>query len=166
MYTIHATKKLRDRVQAPLHEPIEAPSTALGDWYATALFWRPQVALFVNEATLLPVLAPLAPAKTLADRFPGHLEAVLDALGTDPRFVAAEVAATVAAWWAKTASRSVVGTMNELGFLAEADRANRRSEDLVSMAVHLAATPCGPLYERHSFPDRELEAFVATLLPE
>ncbi|MGE5857414.1 MAG: DUF6933 domain-containing protein [Solirubrobacterales bacterium] len=90
VFTIHATKKLRDRVKAPLTDPIEAPSTALGNWYATALFWKPQVALFVNEATLLPVLVPLAPTKSLAGRFPAHLEAVLNALGTDPRFMAAE----------------------------------------------------------------------------
>jgi hypothetical protein len=70
VYTIHATKKLRDRVKAPLAEPVEQPSTVLGKWYATALFWKPQVALFVNEATLVPVLLPLAPAATLAERFP------------------------------------------------------------------------------------------------
>lgn len=166
MYAIHATKKLRDRVKAPLGEPVGAPSTALGNWYATALFWQPQVALFVNEGTLLPVLVPLAPAKTVADRFPEHLEAVLYALGTDPRFVAAEVAATTDARWAKTASRSVVGIMNEFSYLAEADRAHERSDDFVSMAVRLAGTPCSPLYKRHSFPDRELAALVATYLPD
>lgn len=166
MFTIHATKKLRDRVKVPLTDPVEPPSTALGNWYATALFWKPQVALFVNEATLVPVLVPLAPAKTLAERFPEHLGAVLDALGTDPRFVAAEVAATVDAQWAKTANRSVVGIMNEFSFLAEVDQAHERSEDLVSMALRLAGTPCSPLYKRHSFPDKELAALVATHLPE
>lgn len=166
MYAIHATKKLRDRVRAPLTEPVEEPTTALGNWYATALFWKPQVAMFVNEATLVPVLVPLAPARSLADRFPEHLEAVLNALGTDPRFVAAEVAATTDAQWAKTANRSVVGTMNEFTYLAEVDRARDRSEDLLSMAVRLAGTPCGPLYKRHSFPDRELAAVVSSHLPD
>ncbi|MCZ7629649.1 MAG: hypothetical protein M5U19_11615 [Microthrixaceae bacterium] len=149
-----------------LAEPIDDPSTMLGNWYATALFWKPQVALFVNEATLVPVLLPLAPAKSLADRFPAHLETVLNALGTDPRFVAAEIAATTNAQWAKTANRSVVGMMNEFSFLAEVDRAHERSEDLVSMSVRLAGTPCSPLYKRHSFPDRELAALVASRLPD
>jgi hypothetical protein len=31
----------------------------LGSWYATVLLWKPQVALLVNEKTLLPVLMPL-----------------------------------------------------------------------------------------------------------
>ena len=165
MYTIHATKKLRDRVKPPLAEPVEEPSTALGNWYATAVFWKPQVALFVNEATLLPVLMPLAPAKSLTDRFPEHLAAALNALGTDPRFVAAEIAATTNAQWAKTANRSIVGMMNEFTFLAEADRAHERSEDLISLSVRLAGTPCSPLYKRHSFPDRELAALVAAQVP-
>lgn len=122
--------------------------------------------MFVNEATLVPVLVPLAPVKSLADRFPKHLEAVLSALATDPRFVAAEIAARTDAQWAKTSNRSVVGMLNEFGFLAEVDRSQERSEDLVSLAVRLVGTPCGPLYRRHSFPDRELAALVATHLPD
>lgn len=166
MFTILATQKLRDRVKPSLADPVTEPTTALGNWYATALFWKPQVALFVNESTLVPVLLPLAPAKLLADRFPAQLEAVLNALGTDPRFVAAEVAATTGAQWAKTVNRSVVGMMNEFGFLAEVDRAHKRSGDLVSMSVRLAGTPCSPLYKRHTFPDRELAALVASHLPD
>lgn len=165
MFTIHATKKLRDRVKAPLAEPVETPSTALGNWYATALFWKPQMALFVNEPTLLPVLVPLAPAKSLAERFPEHLEAALNALGTDPRFVAAEVAATIDARWAKTTNRSVVGIMNEFTYLTEIDQAEEDARDPVALAVWLAGTPCSPLYKSHSFPDRELAALVAAACP-
>lgn len=166
MFTIHATKKLRYRVKASLSEPVEAPSTALGNWYATALFWQPQVALLLNEATLLPVLVPLAPAKTVADRFPEHLEEVLNALGTDPRFVGVEVAASTGARWARTANRSVVGIMNEFAYLAGADRAHERNVGLLAMAVWLAGTPCGPLYKRPSSPGRELAALVASHLPK
>ena len=71
-FTIHATKKLLDRVKQPVVDPLDA-ATELGNWYATALFWKPQVALLVNERTLLPVFMPLAPATTLAQRFPDEL---------------------------------------------------------------------------------------------
>ena len=107
MFTVHATKKLLDRVKTPIEAPVGEPSTTLGNWYATALFWKPQVALFVNETTLLPVLVPLAPAKALIDRFPTELERVLTALDIDPDFVSAEVAATTEGRYAKTANRSV-----------------------------------------------------------
>ena len=62
MYSLHCTKKLLDRIKPPIVAPVAAPTTALGNWYATALFWKPQLALLVNQRTLLPVLMPLAPA--------------------------------------------------------------------------------------------------------
>jgi hypothetical protein len=165
MFTIHATRKLRDRVNPPTDAPVAEPTTALGNWYATALFWKPQLALFVNERTLLPVFVPLAPARTVAVRFPPCLEAVLNALGTDPRFVAAEVAAMVEPRWARTANRSVVGVMNEFTSVAELDLDHDRSQSLTELAVRLAGTPCGPLYKSHTFPDQELAALVAPHLP-
>jgi hypothetical protein len=65
---IHGTRKFLERVKAP-GEQQKPSTTGLGDWYATVLSWRPQVALFVNETTLLPVLVPLAPAAGVVARF-------------------------------------------------------------------------------------------------
>lgn len=45
------------------------------------LLWKPQVALFVNEESLLPMLLPFAPAASVLDRFGSGLEALLDAHG-------------------------------------------------------------------------------------
>ena len=92
MLVVHATKKLRDRVKALPIQTSETSTTRLGDWYATAVFWRPQVCLFVNELTLLPVLLPLAPTATLDKRFPAALGDVLAAHNTDVGFIAAELA--------------------------------------------------------------------------
>jgi hypothetical protein len=84
MFTLHCTQKLRDRIKADL-APLEPSDTLLGNWYETALFWKPQVALLVSERTLLPVLMTLAPAARLARRFPTQLALVLKAhgIGTD-----------------------------------------------------------------------------------
>ena len=79
------------------------PSTALGNWYATAILWKPQVALFVNERTLLPVFVPLAAAAGLAGRFPEQLGRVLEGLGTPLEFVLPELGAIGEASYAKTA---------------------------------------------------------------
>ncbi len=77
MFTVHATKKLLDRLKVrPKPAPADA-TTQLGSWYATALFWKPQVVLFVNETTLLPILVPLAPAATVIERFPGFVDEML-----------------------------------------------------------------------------------------
>jgi hypothetical protein len=82
---VRATKKLLDRIGPPNLGEGEQSTTLMGQWYATAMFWKPQIALFVNEPTLLPVLMPLAPAATLLARFPQQLAAVLAAHGTQPR---------------------------------------------------------------------------------
>ena len=80
---VRGTKKLRDRVKGAPAGDGEASTTALGDWFANALFWRPQVALLVNSRTLLPVFMELAPAATLLDRVPAAIEAVLRRHGVD-----------------------------------------------------------------------------------
>ena len=161
MFSIHATKKLLDRVSRPVLPAVSEPATVLGNWYANVWFWKPQVVLLVNERTLLPVLMPLAPAATLGERFPGGLQRVLDALGIVPAFVEDEIAAMADVRFAKTASRSVVGIMNEFKYLAEAYRDYRGIDDLVTLAVELSQTPCSPLYSSHGSPDRELDALVA-----
>ncbi|MGO9877594.1 MAG: DUF6933 domain-containing protein [Acidimicrobiia bacterium] len=163
MFVAHATKKLLDRSGGP--SPADGPTTtALGDWYATALFWKPQVAFFVNEPTRLPVFVRLAPAATLVSRFVNDLGVVLAAHGLDPRFIDAELVEMTEHRLAKTASRSVLGTMNDFSYLADAYREDRGVDDLVDLSLHLAHTPCGPLRHGHGFPDLELKALGARVL--
>jgi hypothetical protein len=84
---------------------------------------------------------------------------VLAAHRTPAQFIDAELQEMDEVRLAKTASRSVVGTMNEFTYLSDAWRQDE--PDLLALAVRLAATPCGPLYQRHISPDRELAALVA-----
>lgn len=161
MLIVRATKKLRDRVKTIPAQTCETSTTLLGDWYGTAVFWRPQVCLFVNEATLLPVLVPLTPAVTLVERFPEALSDVLAAHGAAGDFIRSERAEMGQVRLAKTSNRSVVGIMNEFVFLAEAHIDSRIQPDLLDLSLRLARTPCGPLYQRHVSPDRELAAVLA-----
>lgn len=132
MFSLHATKKLLDRVKQPVMPPVSGPSTVLGNWYGTVLFWRPQVALLVNERTLFPVLMPLAPAATLIARFPDALRQTLEARGVPFDFVESESPAMFDGRYAKTASRSVIGIMDEFTRLAEIYRDHRGLTDLVA----------------------------------
>ncbi|MDE1918451.1 MAG: hypothetical protein KGJ57_21595 [Sphingomonadales bacterium] len=154
MFTLHCTQKLRDRIKADLALPSPC-DTMLGNWYATALFWKPQVALLVSERTLLPVLMPLAPANTLARRFPTQLALVLKAHGIGADAIAQEIWRMGEVAYAKTVNRSVVGMLNEFSFLAECWRP-RFGEDLVALSQRLAETPCGPLRKGPMSPDRAL----------
>jgi hypothetical protein len=115
-----------------------SPKTVRSGWYATAWFWRPQVALLVSEVTLLPVLMPLAPAATLLQRFGSQLAAVLDAHGTPAEFIDAELQEMDEVRLAKTASRSVVGIMNEFAYLADAWR-----QDAARTSPIFSPLPCG-----------------------
>jgi hypothetical protein len=112
------TEKFRDRVGGSTDSPGE-PLTALGRWYATVLSWRPrQLALFVHDPTLLPVLMPLAPAATVLARFPGRLAEILELHDVPRAVIVREIGALTPGCVTSTASRSIVGVMNELTHLA------------------------------------------------
>lgn len=156
-YSIHATRKLLDRIRPSLVDSKPVSGDALRDWYATALFWKPQLALFVHAETLLPVLMPLAPVSRLAERFPAHLAAVLNALDVNASFIAAQVAAMGEVQYAKTSNRSVLGIMNQFSYLAEGYREYLETSDLLELSLKLADTPCSPLYKSHISPARTIE---------
>ena len=162
MLVVRGTKKLRDRLKmAPAAEPDDASTTELGDWFATALFWRPQVALFVNQGTFLPVLVELAPAATLLDRVPAAIETVLRHHVPDQEFPSAERRAMREVRLAPTNDRRVVGVMNELTFQAEIRHAEGM-DDLVELSLDLARVILGPLHNRGDSPDRALAALVGS----
>ena len=161
MMIVRATRKLLDRI-GPGEASDAESTTLLGDWYATALPWRPrQVALLMSDRTLLPLTMPLAPAATLLARFPDHLTEVLTALRVPADLIEHEVAETRSATLTTTANRSRVGSLNEFAFLADAHRQSETELDLVDLSLRLSRVPCSPLYKRHISPDRELAALLA-----
>ncbi len=165
MLVVRGTKKLRDRLKkAPAARPDDHSTTELGDWFATALFWRPQVALLVNQQTFLPVLVELAPASTLLDRVPAAIETVLRQHGTGHEFLSAERGAMQEVRLAPTNDRRVVGVMHELTFQAEI-RHEEGATDLVELSLDLARVIIGPLHNLGSSPDRALAAVVGSAEP-
>jgi hypothetical protein len=161
---VRGTKKVLDRLGGATATDADHSTTQLGDWYVNLLFFKPQLALFLNEATLLPVLIPFAPAATLLERFPSTLEAHLQAHGVPRSFAEPELAEMNPCRLAKTASRSVLGVMNEFKFLADTYIRLDDETNPMSLSLRLAMTPCGPLYKRHISPDRELAALVSSVL--
>jgi hypothetical protein len=160
---VRATQKLLQRVGPPTLHDSEQSTSLLGEWYATALFWRPQVALLVNETTLLPALMPLAPAATLSTRIAEQIAVVLAAHGTPPTVVDEELQQMRPCRFARTANRSVVGIMTEFTHLAEVYRDSNPDFDLLDLALRLATTPCSPLYRKNISPDREFGALLRSI---
>ena len=161
MLIVRATKKLRQRLGSAVPHDGEPSTTLLGEWYATALPWRPrQLILLVNERTLLPVLMPLAPSASAPCRIGPEIAATLTAHQAPAAVLDGELDQMRECRFGPTANRSVVGIMNEFTHLADTDRRTDPDIDLGRMARTLAATPCSPLYRRHISPDRELQAFL------
>lgn len=144
MYSLHCTKKLLDRLKRPIAEAVESESR-LGNWYATVLFWKPQLVLAVNEKTLLPVLLPLAPATTLVERFPQAVGEALRALEVPEAVIAEELQAMGQGTVYKTVDRSLIGMMNEFSFLAESYRHHFGTTEPIAVMKKLVITPCRPI---------------------
>jgi len=159
---IRGTKKLRERVKGEAAVDGDESTTALGDWFANALFWRPQVALLVNRRTLLPVFMELAPAASLLDRAPAAIEAVLRGHGIDDAVLAAERDAMGEVRIAPTNDRSVLGVMNEFAFHGEWSF-KEGQRDLPELSLRLASLIVGRLPNRS--PDRELAALMGRTEP-
>ncbi len=157
MLVVRGTKKLRDRVKGPATVDSDASTGILGDWFATALFWKPQVALLVNARTFLPVFMPLAPAPGLLQRVPEEIARILAFHGVDPAIIDAERGQMADVRIAPTNDRSVVGVMNEFAFLAE----HWFEGDLTALSVRMAGTPVGPLRGEARFPDQALAAIFS-----
>jgi len=157
MVVIRGTKKFLDRVGAPTASPPPS-TTALGDWYGTVLFGRPQVGLFVNERTLLPVLMPFAPGATAPSRLSAQVATVLELHALAGAFVNHELEAMAQTALAKTASRSVIGMLTEFAALSGVYRQAGDANSLIGLSLRLADTPCGPLYKTHITPRRAVAA--------
>lgn len=158
MLIVRATKKLLRLAGPSTALEHERGTTLLGPWYATVLFWRPRVALLVNESTLLPVLLPLAPAATLTTRIAEQITTALTIHGAPAAIIDQERRHMQTCQLGATANRSVVGVMTEFARLAASHHDAEPAMELVALANRLAMTPCGPLYGRNVSPDRELNA--------
>lgn len=166
MLIVRATKKLRDKVGGVPAELDEVSTTVLGNWYANLLAWRRPHVILVNARTLVPVVTPLAPARSLAERLPDVIADALLALGVAKDVVDSEREHMREVRIGPTLNRSVVGSMNDFAFLADHRRGGAGgldSLDLGALSKDLAHVPCGPLYKSHTFPDAELHAFLAGL---
>jgi len=65
---------------------------------------------------------------------------------------------------AKTANRSVVGTMNEFALLAEGYREHMETSDLVVLSMRLAETPCSAI--KYNSPAQLLKECLAGRLDD
>ena len=114
MLTLRCTRKLLRRLGATPSSEAIAPTTVLGDWTANLLYTRPQqLVLAMNERSLLCVLLPAAPGDQLGLRLRQAVAELLLEIGVPTDAVKAEVQAMEPMAIGATASRAVLGCMND-----------------------------------------------------
>lgn len=161
MFTFRCTRKLLDRLKTKPEATPAAPTTVLGDWYANHLIiHRQHLVLCCAERTFLPVLLPTGELASLIPRLRAELGDLLAAIGVPRHASDLELAAMADHAVAKTASRTVLGVMNEYGLALEQARRGERLQDL---SLWLAKTPVGPL--RMESPARASLAAFANASP-
>jgi hypothetical protein len=140
VYTLRCTRKLLRRIDERPSSEAVSPTTVLGDWYANLLYLRPQqLVLAMNERTLLCALVPAAPAATVAERLRLEVGGLLRDIGVPAAKVEAELAAMEHVAIGATASRAVLGCMNDAVYqLGAYPRGGRGELDLRAASLHLA----------------------------
>lgn len=155
MYTLRCTRKLLDRGLALSSGPEQASTTVLGDWYACLLPLRPQqLVLCVSERSLLSLVLPTREARSLPQRLALALPELLAAIEVPSACIEAELRAMqTASRVGTTASRSVLGSMNQLSYLLEGYAKQYAGRTLLEHSLRLSGTPMTALGRDAPFPD-------------
>lgn len=139
MVTLRCTRKLLDRVGVPGKIETKQPTTVLGDWYANLIYARPQqLALCMNERTLLVVVLPARDFKNVAPRFRAQVVSLLTRIAVPSVAVAAEEKAMVDFAFGPTANRKVLGCLNEAAFALSYELENPRFSSIAEIEDHLS----------------------------
>jgi hypothetical protein len=144
VFTLRCARTLLKRMRVHPDPLPPSATTRLGDWYANLHYTRPQqLILCVSERTLLPVLVPAKGNGPVAVRLVPALGEVLRAIGVSQTDIRSELAAMADSTISTTASRSVLGSMNDFAFML--DTHLERGDTLIDAALRLADAPCSPI---------------------
>ena len=150
MVTLRCTQKLLRRLGRPIVGHPARSSTILGDWYADLLFTQHcQLVLCVSENARLPIVLPAREIRTLDGRLRIAVGAVLRDLRVNEFDVARELAGMETLTVARTASRSILGTINDFAIAVTWAIAETPGIDLHQLSLQLSETPIGPLGHEH-----------------
>jgi hypothetical protein len=149
MVTIRCTRKLyRFLGITPIEDP-EPATGALGDWYANLVpTYAGDLIMFVNERSLVTVAVPVREAENLLPLFRLRVENLLLMLDVEQEVIDREVSHLEPVQFAKTASRSILGSMNDIAWnyqyiSEEAEYVSRLS--LSDAELKLSMMPSGVL---------------------
>lgn len=152
MLILRCTQKLLRRLvkeEGP-ESALPPNTTALGDWYANALYGRHyRVVLCTSERSLLSVVLPLRDLKSLIPRFHQAVDDLLLRIGVSNEARGREAKEMADVRFGPTASRGVLGSMNDLAVQCRFRLEEDPHMNLSDLALQLSEVPCGPLKYRY-----------------
>ena len=116
---------------------------------------RPAV-LCTNERSLLCVVVPLAPRRNLLRRFTAAAAHRILQIPADPDLISGEMLALDPPRFGRCVNRSVIATMHQLMYSAEAWLAERRDGGLEELGFWLCDTPCTAISTHWPWLEAEL----------
>ena len=141
MTAFRCTARLLKAMKAtPVPEPAP-PTGRLGEWTANLIrVSRIQLMLAVSERTRLGVVIDAAPYALIPERFGEALFKALLYLDIPPDMAAEEAETMSDMELAASSSRSVLGTLNQFGFLIESDLHYGKAQSARELTRRLADT--------------------------
>ena len=149
MFILRCTRKLLQRIKDEPFEGSVPTTTALGDWYANVIPMPfGELLLFVNERSLLTVAIPGEDVRFILPQLRQRVDNLLKRFNVPNRLVIAEIRNMQNVQIAKTASRSVLGSMNDIALnyqiMVEYNEASR-IQNLGELELNLSSMPHKPL---------------------
>lgn len=146
MVTVRCTTKLLKWLDAEVSPEPTTPTNRLGDWYANLLFTkRRRLIICISERALLPVFVEARDSSFFRARFQERVRSVLRSMGVGSDALHSEAPQIAEIKIGTTASRRVLGSLNDLAKLARFEIKHHPEIDLTTLAIKLAETPCSPL---------------------
>jgi hypothetical protein len=144
--TVRCTRKLLRHLHADGHDGGPGATTRLGDWYGNLLFTRyMRLVICMSERSLLPVFVEAKDSSSFVLKFRAAVRSVLERVGVSPDSIDSELREMSTIAIGITQSRSVLGSLNELSFLARYSVRLQSRADLTALADEIAHTPCSAL---------------------
>ena len=153
MLTFRCTRNLLKYLDVdPTDEP--SPSTGkLGDWYANLVFtYAGDLIVFVNDESLITVAVPTILANDLVPTFRSRVYNLLFMLDISMRDIDKEISHYQEVRFAKTASRNVLGSMNDIAWHYQYIAARRDDSGTLSLSDAEYQLSNMPSIARQSFP--------------
>jgi hypothetical protein len=151
MIVVRCTQKLLKNSAFPVTPDPPAPTAPLGEWYANAIplhFRGKWVVMYTSSECLLTIVVPGRALSTTLSTFQSRAPALLRRLQLPFAGIALQERNMVGVAFARTASRSILGSMNDLAnhiqVTAEA-YSSFDQMDLDQLEVELSEVPLGAL---------------------